>query len=172
MGQFLQDGKNVCLVFNVPFLDAQASLAPTQVSLSVRPSVRRSHFRISNLSASLVAFREKLKREDPNYFFNIVSGCFWPKNFFDSKTFFWPKNFFDPKTFSTKKLFGPKNFFDPNTRARWHNLISTKYRHIISLWVNSYVKLNFKASLFSCIFWFEAIFIGKSTLLVFGVFTL
>ena len=31
-------------------------------------SVRWSHFRISNLSASLVALREKLKREDPNYF--------------------------------------------------------------------------------------------------------
>ena len=34
----------------------------------VRPSVRWSHFRISTLSASLVALREKLKREDPNYF--------------------------------------------------------------------------------------------------------
>ena len=31
-------------------------------------SVRWSHFRISNLSASLVALGEKLKREDPNYF--------------------------------------------------------------------------------------------------------
>ena len=53
------------------FLDAQASLAPTHVCLSVRwsvrPLVRPSHFRISNLSASLVALREKLKKVDPNY---------------------------------------------------------------------------------------------------------
>ena len=34
----------------------------------------------------------------------------------------------------------------------------------------SYVKLNFKASLFSCIFWFEAIFLGKRALLVFCQF--
>ena len=63
------------------FLDAQASLAPTQVSLSVR----WSHFQISNLSASLVALREKLMREDPNYFVNFGSGCFRPKKFFLSK---------------------------------------------------------------------------------------
>ena len=31
-------------------------------------SVRKSYFRISILSVSLVALREKLKREDPNYF--------------------------------------------------------------------------------------------------------
>ena len=75
------------------FLDAQASLAPTQVSLSVRPSVGPSHFRISNLSASLVALREKLKREDPNYFSILGLGVFDPKNLFN------------PKTFWTKKLF-------------------------------------------------------------------
>ena len=46
------------------FLDAQASLAPTHVRVSVGPL----HFRISILSASLVALREILKREDPNYF--------------------------------------------------------------------------------------------------------
>ena len=46
------------------FLDAQASLAPTHLC----PSVGPSHFRISNLSASLVVLRENLKREDPNYF--------------------------------------------------------------------------------------------------------
>ena len=49
--------------FDYTFLDAQASLAPTHVCLSVG----RSHFRISNLSASLVALRKKLKTENPNY---------------------------------------------------------------------------------------------------------
>ena len=59
------------------FLDAQASLAPTHVRCpSVRRSVRPSHFRISNLSASLLALRERLKREDPNIFFSFGSGCF------------------------------------------------------------------------------------------------
>ena len=53
------------------FLDTHVSLAPTHVCLSVGPSVRPSHFRISILSASLVALREKLKREDPNYFFQF-----------------------------------------------------------------------------------------------------
>ena len=43
------------------FLDAHASLAPTHVCLSVGPS----HFRISNLSASLVALRKKLKKRTP-----------------------------------------------------------------------------------------------------------
>ena len=46
------------------FLDTHVSLAPTHVCLSVG----KSYFRISILSASLVALREKLKREDPNYF--------------------------------------------------------------------------------------------------------
>ena len=46
------------------FWDAQASLAPTHV----RPSVGPWHFRNSNLSESLVALREKLKREDLKYF--------------------------------------------------------------------------------------------------------
>ena len=46
------------------FLDAQASLAPTHVC----PSVGKSYFWISILSVFLVALREKLKREDPNYF--------------------------------------------------------------------------------------------------------
>ena len=46
-----------------------SSTYPCQsVRPSVRPSVRWSHFRISNLSASLVALREKLKKADPNYF--------------------------------------------------------------------------------------------------------
>ena len=47
------------------------SLAPTHVCLSVRPLVRwsvRDTFEFSIISASLVALREKLKREDPNYF--------------------------------------------------------------------------------------------------------
>ena len=46
------------------FLDTHVSLAPTHVSLLVG----RWYFWISILSASLVALREKLKREDPNYF--------------------------------------------------------------------------------------------------------
>ena len=70
------------------FLDAQASLAPTHVRF---PSVRWSHFRISNLSAFLVALREKLKREDPNYFSILGLGKI---------IFFYPKN-----TFLTKKIF-------------------------------------------------------------------
>ena len=53
-------------------------------------------------------------------------------------------------------------------RARWiSKLLEIKTGHL-----HSYVKLNFKTSLFSCIFWFEAIFLGKSALLVFGLFTL
>ena len=44
------------------FLDAQASLAPTHLSLLVRQLVILSDFQ------SLVALRDKLKREDPNYF--------------------------------------------------------------------------------------------------------
>ena len=60
------------------FLDAQASLAPTHLC----PSVGPSHFRISNLSASLVVLREKLKREDPNYFSILglvfTSQIIWP----------------------------------------------------------------------------------------------
>ena len=51
---------------------------------SVRWSVRPSHFWISNLSASLVALREKLKREDPNYF------CVFSESVF-SKSFFFRK---------------------------------------------------------------------------------
>ena len=62
-----------------------ASISTTYPCLSVRWSVRWSHFRISNLSASLVALREKLKREDPNYFSILGLGVFDPKNFF------WPK---------------------------------------------------------------------------------
>ena len=45
-----------------------ASISSTYPCMSVRPSVRKSYFRISILSVSLVALREKLKREDPNYF--------------------------------------------------------------------------------------------------------
>ena len=58
--------QNVCLnrIDQLFFLDAQASLAPTHVCLSVG----RSHFRNSKLSASLVALPEKLKKGDPKYF--------------------------------------------------------------------------------------------------------
>ena len=50
-----------------------------------------------------------------------------------------------------------------NIRARWiSKLLKIKTGHMYS-----YVKLNFKASLFSCIFWFEAIFCCKTALLVF-----
>ena len=81
------------------FLDAQASLAPTHIRVSVRPSVGLLHFRISNLSASLVALREKLKREDPNYFLNFLSPNFLLVQ----------KTFLTPKTFLTQKKFDPKN---------------------------------------------------------------
>ena len=45
-----------------------ASVSSTNPCLSVRWSVGRSYFQISILSASLVAFPEKLKNADPNYF--------------------------------------------------------------------------------------------------------
>ena len=115
------------------FLDTQVSLAPTHVSKLVSPLVGL----LVTLSdfQSLVALRDKLKREDPNYF--LTQKLFWPKIFFDPKTFltqkffltqktfldpktfltqklFWSKNFFDPKKFLTQKLFWPNNFFDPN----------------------------------------------------------
>ena len=47
------------------FLDTHVSLAPTHVSLSVRWSVRPSHFRISNLSVSLVALHENVEERGP-----------------------------------------------------------------------------------------------------------
>ena len=48
------------------------------------------------------------------------------------------------------------------SRGRW----ISKFLKIKTGHLYSYVKLNFKASLFSCIFWFEAIFLGKRALLV------
>ena len=60
-------------------------------------SVRWSHFRISNLSASLDALCEKLKREDPIYFSIWGLGKIFEKL---KKKLFWPK-----------KKFGPKNYF-------------------------------------------------------------
>ena len=55
-----------------------------------------------------------------------------------------------------------------NNRARWN--FQCHYFH--SRRVDSYVKLNFKASLFSCIFWFEDSLLCKIILLIFGLFTL
>ena len=50
-----------------------------------------------------------------------------------------------------------------HSRVRWiSKLLKIKTGHLFS-----YVKLNFKASLFSCIFWFEAIFLGTRAVLVF-----
>ena len=102
------------------FLDTHVSLAPTHVCLSVGPLVRRSHFRISNLSASLVALREKLKRDDPNYFFQfwvwvfltqffLTQKLFWHQKFFWQKFSEFPKNFSD---FSKKFQKFPKKFLD------------------------------------------------------------
>ena len=54
-----------------------------------------------------------------------------------------------------------------NIRVRWIWSKMIKLLKIKTGHLYSYVKLNFKASLFSCIFWFEAIFIGKWALLVF-----
>ena len=48
-------------------------------------------------------------------------------------------------------------------RGRW----ISKFVKIKSGHLYSYVKLNFKAGLFSCIFWFEAIYLGNWALLVF-----
>ena len=53
---------------NIQFSDTQVSLGPTHVRLSVG----WSYFRISILSATLVALREKLKKADPNNFSNLV----------------------------------------------------------------------------------------------------
>ena len=52
-------------------------------------------------------------------------------------------------------------------RARWNWFKKIKLLKIKTGHMYSYVKLNFKASLFSCIFWFEAIFRCKTALLVF-----
>ena len=49
------------------------------------------------------------------------------------------------------------------TRGRW----ISKFVKIKSGHLYSYVKLNFRAGLFSCIFWFEAIYLGSWALLVF-----
>ena len=86
-----------------------ASISSTYPSKSVCPLVRWSYFRISILSASLIAQREKLKRDDPNYFSILGLGVFDPI-FFTQKTFFDKKNLFDPKNF-----FDTENFFDPKT---------------------------------------------------------
>ena len=62
-------------------LECEASLAPTHVSLLIGPS----HFRISILSASLVALRKKLKKTDPNIFSILGLGRIswnWKRNFF------------------------------------------------------------------------------------------
>ena len=55
--------------------------------MSVRPSVGRSHFRISNLSASLVTLREKLKIEDPKYFC-VFSESVYSESVFSESVFF------------------------------------------------------------------------------------
>ena len=77
-----------------------ASISSIYTCLSVSPSVGPWYFRISNLSASLVALHEKLKREDPNYFSILGLGVFCLKK--------WPKKLFDPKKNLTNKLFRPK----------------------------------------------------------------
>ena len=86
-----------------PTFFRHARVSSTYPCMSVRPSVGRWYFRLSNRSASLVALREKLKREDPIIFslFNFGSGCFWPKKTFLTNIFLGPK-----------KLFDPTNFFD------------------------------------------------------------
>ena len=76
--------------------------------MSVSPSVGPSHFHISNLSASLVALGEKLKREDPNYF------CVFPESIF-SKSVFSESVFFESVFFESvffESVFS-ENFFDP-----------------------------------------------------------
>ena len=56
---------------------------------------------------------------------------------------------------------------DVDNRARWNWFKKIKLLKIKTGHMYSYVKLNFKASLFSSIFWFEAIFCCKTALLVF-----
>ena len=64
---FSLQNKDIVLITNnsnmFSFLDAQASLAPTQVSLLVRWSY---------FGHTLVALREKLKKAIPNYFSILV----------------------------------------------------------------------------------------------------
>ena len=57
------------------------------------------------------------------------------------------------------------------TRAQWESGWPHILNIIISGCMYSYVKLNFKAGLFSSTFWFERIFISKIGLLVFRLFT-
>ena len=57
-------------------------------------------------------------------------------------------------------------------RARWIWSKEIKLMKIKTGHLKSYVKLNFKASLFSCNFWFEDSLLGKIALLVYGLFTL
>ena len=52
-------------------------------------------------------------------------------------------------------------------RARWNWFKKIKLLKIKTGHMYSYVKLNFKASLFSCIFWFEAIYLDSWAFLVF-----
>ena len=52
-------------------------------------------------------------------------------------------------------------------RARWEH----QFLNLVSRCMYSYVKLNFKADLFSSTFWFERIFISKIELLLFSFFT-
>ena len=67
-----------CNVDFFTFLDTHESLAPTHVCLSVGPLVILSNFQSVS---SLVALREKLKREDLNYF------CVFSESVFSESVF-------------------------------------------------------------------------------------
>lgn len=94
------------------FLETQVSLAPTHVCLSVGPS----HFRISILSASLVALREKLKKADPNFFsilglreIRVRPGKLWVKKVLVQRRLSRERNLkFGPKSASEVTYFGNK----------------------------------------------------------------
>ena len=85
------------------------SLAPTHVCLSVG----WSHFRISSLPEFPVALREKLKREDPNYFCVFSESVFSESVFFESV--FFESVFFESVFFESvfyESVFSESVFFE------------------------------------------------------------
>ena len=85
-----------------------ADVSSTYPCMSVRWLVGRWYFRIFSLSASLVSLREKLKREDPNYFC-VFSECVFSKSVF-SKSVFFESVFFESVFFES--VFSESVFFE------------------------------------------------------------
>ena len=97
-----------CYYYLVWGIFRHARVSSTYPCQSVGPLVRPSHFRISNLSASLVALREKLKREDPNYFCVFSESVFFESVFFESV--FFVSVFF--KSVFSESVFSKSVFFE------------------------------------------------------------